>query len=105
MSEKALREHNVLLGSHRKSQSANKGILMNNCTENATKNLEECQRKSYASLVPITANGNQLINGGGDVGTSEIEYIESEELTDVEDVDAALKVSEDLHLNVTSSIS
>ncbi|KAK4782188.1 hypothetical protein SAY86_016290 [Trapa natans] len=91
MSEKALREHNVLSESERKNESTNKGSLMNNCTENGTENLQGCQKKSHASLVPSIADGDHPTNGGGEVGTLEIEYIESEDLTDVKDVDAALK--------------
>ncbi|PKI55220.1 uncharacterized protein LOC116215389 [Punica granatum] len=91
MSEKALRDHNTLPGSDRKPESTNKGTLMNNCTENVTENLEERQRINSASLVSTPANGNAPINCGGEVGTSEIEYIDSEKLTDVEDVDIALK--------------
>lgn len=92
MSEQALRDHNMVLGSERKTEIADNGVIMKKSPGNATKKFEECQRKSSAIFVSNPANGFELTNGGGEVGTSEIEYIQSEKLTDVEDVDAALKV-------------
>ncbi|KAK4750541.1 hypothetical protein SAY87_004023 [Trapa incisa] len=91
MSEQALKDHNMLLGPERKIETAENGTLVKKSIDNATRKLEECQRKSSAVVVPDPANGNELTNGVGEVGTSEIEYIESEKLTDVEDVDASLK--------------
>ncbi|KAK4766093.1 hypothetical protein SAY87_007735 [Trapa incisa] len=91
MSEQALKYHNMLLGSERKIESPENGTLVEKSIDNATPKLEECQRKSSAVVVPNPAIGNELTNGVGEVGTSEIEYIESEKLSDVEDADAALK--------------
>ncbi|KAK4782210.1 hypothetical protein SAY86_016312 [Trapa natans] len=91
MSEQALKDHNMLLGPERKIETAENGTLVKKSIDNATRKLEECQRKSSAVVVPDPANGNELTNGVGEVGTWEIEYIESEKLTDVEDVDASLK--------------
>ncbi|KAK4776306.1 hypothetical protein SAY86_004994 [Trapa natans] len=91
MSEQALKYHNMLLGSERKIESPENGTLVKKSIDNATPKLEECQRKSSAVVVPNPAIGNELTNGVGEVGTSEIEYIESEKLSDVEDADAALK--------------
>lgn len=45
------------------------------------------------SIVQAAINGDGKHNSGTEAGNSEVEYIESENLNDVEDVDTSLKVS------------
>ncbi|XP_042987148.1 uncharacterized protein LOC122315346 [Carya illinoinensis] len=58
---------------------------------NAVENVEECQKKNSASFVSPQTNGNEIANTTAETGSSEVEYIESENLNDLEDVDASLK--------------
>lgn len=44
-------------------------------------------------MVSTTVNGDGTANSGAEIGNAEMEYIESENLSDVEDVDTSVKVS------------
>ncbi|TKY56740.1 FAM179B protein [Spatholobus suberectus] len=94
MSEKALRDLNTILGTERKNEGSSKACLTKPSVDNAGENIEECQKKkNCSSLVSPVANGNQAVtaNSGEEVGNAEVEYIESENLNDLEDIDTCLK--------------
>ncbi|KAF5457234.1 hypothetical protein F2P56_021349 [Juglans regia] len=91
MSGKALRDLNTIPGSEKKNESSSKVSLTKQFVGNADENVEECQKKNSASLVSPQTNGNEIANTTAETGSSEVEYIESENLNDLEDVDASLK--------------
>ncbi|KAF8010991.1 hypothetical protein BT93_J1584 [Corymbia citriodora subsp. variegata] len=91
MSEKALRDLNALPGPERKIESANKGNLMKPISEIPNENTEEWRRKNDASLVSAPASENGATKSGNEVGNVEIEYIDSKDLSGLEDVDMTLK--------------
>ena len=92
MSENALRDLNTLPGSERKNESSSKGAFTKPCNGNTDENAEGWNRKMSDLSVPVPVNGGETLNPGVDVGNSEVEYIESENLSDVEDVDTSIKV-------------
>ena len=93
MSEKALRDLSTIPGSERKIESHNKAPLMKPSVNNDGKKIEERQKKtSCGSFVSPTANGNQTVDSGIEIAIAEVEYIESENLNDLEDIDFCLKV-------------
>ncbi|KAK4710533.1 hypothetical protein R3W88_005046 [Solanum pinnatisectum] len=59
--------------------------------ENIDENHEEKERENPILLVEPIPNEDCKVNSGMELGTSEVEYIESENLKDVEDVDMSLK--------------
>ncbi|XP_015879274.2 uncharacterized protein LOC107415457 isoform X1 [Ziziphus jujuba] len=85
MSGKALRDLNNIPGSERKNESSSKGSITKPLVGNAN---EEWQKKS---LVSPAVNGGEISNPVAETVNSEIEYIESENLNDLEDVDSSLK--------------
>ncbi|XP_010033265.2 uncharacterized protein LOC104422595 [Eucalyptus grandis] len=95
MSQKALRDLNALPGSERKIESANKGNLMKHISEIPNENTEECCRQNNAPLVSMPASENGAAKSGNEAGNEagnvEIEYIDSEDLNGLEDVDMTLK--------------
>lgn len=94
MSEKALRDLNTFPGTERKNEDSSKVCLTKPPVDNAVENVEEWQKKkSCSSLVSPAVNGNQAVTAGSgaEVGNAEVEYIESENLNDVEDIDNCLK--------------
>ncbi|KAF8399270.1 hypothetical protein HHK36_015135 [Tetracentron sinense] len=91
MSGKALRDLNTLPGFERKNESSSKGTLTKACIENTNENLDKCPRKTPAFLPSTPINEDEIANTGLEVGTAEVEYIESENLNDLEDVDMSLK--------------
>ncbi|KAK6796961.1 hypothetical protein RDI58_004662 [Solanum bulbocastanum] len=58
---------------------------------NIDENHEEKERENPILLVEPIPNEDCKVNSGMELGTSEVEYIESENLKDVEDVDMSLK--------------
>lgn len=95
MSEKALRDLNTIPGTERKSEGSSKACLTKPSVDNAGENIEEWQTKKNCSpLASPHVNGNQAVtaNSGVEIGIAEVEYIESENLNDLEDVDTCLKV-------------
>lgn len=92
MSEKALRDLNMSSESERKNESSCNGNFAKPCVEHITENLEERQTKTPTALVETTTNGDKIVTSEVEVGNSEVEYIESENLSDVEDVDTSIKV-------------
>ncbi|ESW13876.1 hypothetical protein PHAVU_008G233600 [Phaseolus vulgaris] len=94
MSEKALRDLNTILGTERKNEDSGKTCLTKPSVDSADENIEERQKKkTSSSLVSPAVNGNQTVtvNSGAEVVNTEVEYIESENLNDVEDIDTCLK--------------
>ncbi|XP_050225641.1 uncharacterized protein LOC126675102 [Mercurialis annua] len=87
MSENALKDLNTLPGSERKNESSSKGSFTKPCTENTNENVEKCVKKNSSSVV--SADGT--VNPEVEVANTEVEYIESENLSDVEDLDTCLK--------------
>lgn len=93
MSEKALRDLNSIPETERKSESSSKACLTKPSADNADKNVEEWQKKkNCASLVSPPVIGNQIVNSEVEIGNAEVEYTESENLNDLEDIGACLKV-------------
>lgn len=92
MSGKALRDLNMLPGSERKSENSSKGSLTKPCVDNSNENSEEWKRKNSSSLVSTPSNGDDTIKPGVEVANPEVEYIESENLSDLDNVDMSLKV-------------
>ncbi|GMP29212.1 hypothetical protein CsSME_00004418 [Camellia sinensis var. sinensis] len=85
----ALRDLNTLPASERKNESSSKGSFIKPHAEHGT--LEEKQRKNTASLIETPVNGDESVKSGVELGSSEVEYIESVNLKKVEDVDTSLK--------------
>lgn len=84
MSETALRDLNTLPSSDRKNESSSKGSFAKPFVGSANENVD-------VSLVSTHVNGNQTGNTGPETANSEVEYIDSENLSDVEDIDTSLK--------------
>ncbi|KAJ8775125.1 hypothetical protein K2173_020129 [Erythroxylum novogranatense] len=91
MSGNALRDLNTQPGSERKNESSVKESLAKSCSGNSVEIVVERRREKSASLVSTPANGNECGNPGVEMINSEVEYIESENLSDVEDVDSNVK--------------
>ncbi|KAL3526432.1 hypothetical protein ACH5RR_011088 [Cinchona calisaya] len=90
MSEKALKDLNMLHESERKNENASNGSLKPQIEQNGA-NIEERPRKISVPVVENPNNVNGAANSVPEVGNSEVEYIESENLKDVEDLDMSLK--------------
>lgn len=91
MAGTALRDLNTLPGSERKSESSSKGSFAKSCVGNINENAEKCQRKNLASPVPSPVNSDEAVNAGAEVANAEVEYVESENLTDVDNLDNTVK--------------
>ncbi|KAL5080076.1 hypothetical protein RYX36_008497 [Vicia faba] len=94
MSKTALKDLNTIPVTERKSEGSGKTCLTKTSVDNASENIEECQKKKNCStLVSPHVNGNQAapVDSVVEIGIVEIEYIESENLNDVEDIDTCLK--------------
>lgn len=95
MSETALRDLNTIIGTERNSEGSGKVAFTKPPANNASENIDELQKKkNCSSMVSPHVNGNQALTADpvGEIGIVEIEYIESENLSDLEDVDTCLKV-------------
>ncbi|KAL2500037.1 ARM repeat superfamily protein [Abeliophyllum distichum] len=92
MSETALRDANTIPESERKDGRFGNGNFVKPHVEHKDENIEERQKTKTASLVvtPIKKDGTQ--NYGVEMGNSEVEYIGSENLNTVEDLENCLKV-------------
>uniref|UniRef100_A0A1D1XZQ9 Protein FAM179A n=1 Tax=Anthurium amnicola TaxID=1678845 RepID=A0A1D1XZQ9_9ARAE len=89
MSGKALQDLNTLTfpGLDRKNESSSKGTLTKPYIEH-TENLDDGQKKNLVSLACSTLP-EDVGSNGIDVANSEVEYIESENLTDLASVDSS----------------
>lgn len=103
MSEKALKPLSTVPGLEGSNESSCKGDLSKQGIGTANGNVEELKNKGCASIRPQVNGENS--NSGAEVGSSEVEYIESENLTDLEDVSSSLKVLISLDLPVDVFIS
>ena len=107
MSGNALRDLNTLPTPERKNDSSSKGNFSKPCNGKTIDNVEERLKKSLSSVqinggetlnvqhnkssASVQINGGETVNVGVEVANSEVEYIESENLSDLEDVDTCLK--------------
>lgn len=85
MSAYALSDIIMLPESEKKTENSTNGGFHKPQIENNDGNVEE-KRKSVCPLVETSPNGN-----GTEAATAEVEYIESENLGDVEDLDTSLE--------------
>lgn len=92
MSDKALKDLNTLPEAERNNETFSNGNFTKPQHENTGDNIEESPRKNDVPSVgtPIITNG--AAKSAPDVGVIEVEYVDSENLFDVEDVDTSLKV-------------
>lgn len=90
MSEKALKALNTVPGLEGNNGGSCKGDLSKEGIGTPNGNVEEMNNKNSASIRPQVNGDNS--NPGTEAGISEVEYIESENLTDLEDVSSSLKV-------------
>ncbi|KAI3474871.1 hypothetical protein Pfo_030182 [Paulownia fortunei] len=91
MSEVALRDVNKIPESERMNGSSSNGNLTKPLIEATDENAEEKQKKKVASLVDLPIEKDGTENSRGEAANLEVEYIESENLKDVEDVENCLK--------------
>ena len=104
MSEKALRDLNTIPGTEKKIESSSKACFTKASVDNAAENVEELQKNTNcSSFVSPPVNGNQTVNSGTEIGNMEVEYIESENLNDLEDIDTCLKVLFPLFLGIQNA--
>lgn len=88
----ALKFVNKIPESERIDESSSNGNFIKPHFEPADENVENRQNKKMASLVDNPNKRDGYENSGEGVANSEVEYIESEKLEDVEDVENCLKV-------------
>ncbi|XP_028785040.1 uncharacterized protein LOC114740950 [Neltuma alba] len=92
MSEKALSDNNTTPESERKKDSSGKACSNVDSVDNADQNIKDLQKKKIcASIVPPSVNGNLSGDSQIEIGNAEVEYIDSENLRDLEDIDSCLK--------------
>ncbi|XP_011085815.1 uncharacterized protein LOC105167705 [Sesamum indicum] len=91
MSDLALRDVSKIPESERTNGSSNNGNLIKPRFESIGAKADEGRKKGMTSLVetPLTTNGTE--SSGAMLANSEVEYIESENLKDVEDLETCLK--------------
>ncbi|GKU96932.1 hypothetical protein SLEP1_g10112 [Rubroshorea leprosula] len=94
----ALKDLNSLPASESKNDDSSRGCFTKPCNGNMNENVEEKQREKSS---PIHVNGGETVNSGVEVANSEIEFIEYENLSDLEDIDTSLKKS----LNLSQGIN
>ncbi|GKU96928.1 hypothetical protein SLEP1_g10108 [Rubroshorea leprosula] len=88
MSINALKDLNSLPASKSKNDDSSRGCFTKPCSGNMNENVEEKQRRKSS---PIHVNGAATVNSGVEVTNSEVEYFESENLSDLEDIDTSLR--------------
>lgn len=94
MSGKALRDLNVLpsSGLDKNSDISGKGSLAKSYIENINDNGHELQKKN-CPLFSATLNKVDIVKSNGlETVNTEVEYIDSENLADIADVDASFNV-------------
>ncbi|XP_073296113.1 uncharacterized protein [Primulina huaijiensis] len=91
MSGMALKDVNKIPQSERINESSSNGNFIKPHFELAEENVEHMQNKKTASLVDTPTKRDGSENSGEGVANSEVEYIESENLEDVADVENCLK--------------
>lgn len=88
MTTEALRDLNSLPGSERRNESSTKASLPK-FTDSTDENLDKLQRKSSPPLASAPIKEEEIGNTVVEV-VAEVEYIESEHLTDLENVDTCV---------------
>jgi hypothetical protein len=93
MSEQANKDCNMVPSLESKTEISNKGSFAKPGNENSTESLEERERKKVNTppLVGAATNGDAIVSSGSEVGTSEVEYIDSENLNDIDDANITLQ--------------
>ncbi|GLU11250.1 hypothetical protein SLE2022_280080 [Rubroshorea leprosula] len=79
----ALKDLNSLPASESRNDDSSRGCFTKPCNGNMNEMVEEKQKKSS----PIHVNGGETVNSGVEVANSEVEYFESENLSDLENID------------------
>ncbi|XP_062106827.1 uncharacterized protein LOC133818129 isoform X2 [Humulus lupulus] len=102
MSEKALKDLNTIPGFERRNENSSKGSIAKPVVSNTNGNFEEGQNKNSVNgntngnleegQNKNSVNGVEVVNPVAEIASSEVEYIDSENLNDVEDVDTSLKM-------------
>ncbi|KAL0395688.1 UNVERIFIED_CONTAM: hypothetical protein Scaly_0017200 [Sesamum calycinum] len=92
MSEIALRDVRKMPESERTNGNANNGNLIKPRFESISAKADEGHKKGMTSLVEAPLMTNGIESSGSMFANSEVEYIESENLEDVEDLENCLKV-------------
>ncbi|KAI0488928.1 hypothetical protein KFK09_028767 [Dendrobium nobile] len=91
MSTNAVRGLNVLpISELEKNENSSKGNFPNSFLENSIVNPDNYQNVNSASMLSAAQNGSGAEINGDVVGNAEVEYIETEKLTDLLSVDATL---------------
>ncbi|KAK9113799.1 hypothetical protein Syun_020596 [Stephania yunnanensis] len=95
MLTEALRDHNMQAGPERISGSGSKGCLKKSQTQSTNENHENRQKKNPSCLTPTPATPTPVAevevgNTGSEAGVLEVEYIESENLNDLDYADSCL---------------
>ncbi|KAF6157351.1 hypothetical protein GIB67_004289, partial [Kingdonia uniflora] len=92
MSGKALRDLNMLPGAERRNENSSKVNLTKpqSYTESTNENHDKSQKENPASLSPAPLKEAEGENTGSEVGAFEVEYIESEKLVNLDDVDGSI---------------
>lgn len=91
MSEIAVRENNVP-ESQRINGGFSNGSMVKPQVEGVSKKTEERQTKGMAAVVGTSIKIDETDNSEAAITSIEVQYIESEDLKDVDDVDDCLKV-------------
>nr|GMC67243.1 HEAT repeat-conatining protein [Ipomoea batatas]GMC73418.1 HEAT repeat-conatining protein [Ipomoea batatas] len=91
MSEKATGDLNILPAAGKMNESSSNGSISKTQAEHGVERCQENDKEKTAPVVQAAINGDVKHNSGTEAGNSEVEYIESENLNDVEDVDTSLK--------------
>lgn len=104
MSGTALRDLNVLplTELEKLHESSAKGNITKHYIWNGNESIDKSQSKNPPSVTSSPLNEVNAAVNGSEVGNSEIEYIESENLTDLSDVDSSLTVRLNIRFLISS---
>ncbi|KAK6924870.1 CLASP N-terminal domain [Dillenia turbinata] len=91
MSGKALRDLNALPLSERESESLNKAVLIKPLVGNSNGDTEKVPAKNSTLVASSLAKEAEVASTVSDVGSIEVEYVESENLNDVDDKERVLQ--------------
>lgn len=75
-----------------RNESPSKGNFMKAYIENSNENFEKWQTENPASVTPTPITNGEVGSAAVEVGNSEVEYVESENLNDIEDLGTILSV-------------
>ncbi|KAG8384811.1 hypothetical protein BUALT_Bualt04G0157200 [Buddleja alternifolia] len=91
MSENALRDVSKILDSERTNGNSSNGNLLNPQVDTMDERAKEKQKAKMPPVADLCIQGDVTENTGAEVANPEVEYIESQNLKDVEDVENCLK--------------